>query len=25
MKLAEIVRVDSKGRITIPMIVREAL
>jgi len=25
LKLAEIVRVDSKGRITIPMIVREAL
>ncbi len=25
MKLAEIVRVDSKGRITIPMVVREAL
>ncbi|MET1100859.1 MAG: AbrB family transcriptional regulator [Pyrodictiaceae archaeon] len=25
MKLAEIVRVDSKGRITIPMVVRESL
>ncbi len=25
MKIAEIVRVDSKGRITIPMVVREAL
>ena len=25
MKIAEIVRVDSKGRITIPMVVRESL
>ncbi len=25
MKIAEVVRVDSKGRITIPMVVREAL